>query len=73
MKPLGQEFPCGVAEGQQSVVEEGESLPVSEAEVLASLGRGEEVEELIGELEEGEQGLVRGLLAATQGEEEQAR
>ena len=41
MKPLGQEFPCGVAEGQQSVVEdckEGESLPVSEAEVLASLG-----------------------------------
>ena len=38
MKPLGQELSCGVAEGQQSVVEEGESLPVTEAEVLASLG-----------------------------------
>ena len=43
------------------------------AKVLASLGRGEEVEELMGELEEGEQGLVKGLLAAAQGEEEQAR
>ena len=43
------------------------------AKVLASLGRGEEVEELLGGLEEGEQGLVKGLLAAAKGEVEQAR